>query len=124
MDGMLWALAKKMTQWTEDLFFAVKLAWQKLSTYYPEVTLTMGMLLISAHILDPFRMLRLFRKWGKGMDITAEDKTFYTTQCQEAFLKYVENEYCAKHRCVPVNNIETSPSSILIPSAMVSGSIQ
>ena len=32
------------------------------------------------------------------MDINPEDETSYTTQCQEAFLKYVENEYCAKHR--------------------------
>jgi len=27
------------------------------------------------------------------MDINPEDKTSYTTQYQEAFLKYVENEY-------------------------------
>jgi hypothetical protein len=40
--------------------------------------------------------------WDKGMDINAEDKTCYTTQYQEAFMKYVENEYCAKHRGLPV----------------------
>jgi len=50
------ALAKKNTQWQEDLFCAVKLAGQKLSKYCAEVTPTMGMLLISAHILDPFQM--------------------------------------------------------------------
>jgi len=55
------------------------------------------MLLISEDILDPFRKLRSFRKWGKGMDIDPEDETSYTTQYQEAFLKYVENEYCGKH---------------------------
>jgi len=31
MDGVLRALAKKKTQWKEDLYFAVKFAPQKLS---------------------------------------------------------------------------------------------
>jgi len=31
------------------------------------------------------------------MDMNPEDKASYTTQCQEAFLKDVEQEYCAKH---------------------------
>jgi len=97
MDGVMRALARKKTPWKKDLFFAVKLAQQKLSTYYAEVTPTTGMLLITAHILDLFWKLRSFRKWDKGMDINPEDVTSYTTQYQEAFLKYVENEYCAKH---------------------------
>jgi hypothetical protein len=58
------------------------------------------------------------------MDINPKDKTLYTTHYQEAFLKYVENEYCAKHRCGPVNKPETIPSSNLVPSAMASGSYQ
>jgi len=62
MDGVMQALAKKRTQWKEDLFFTVKLARQKLSKSYAEVTPTTGMLLISAHILDPFRKLGSFRK--------------------------------------------------------------
>ena len=98
MDGVLQALAEKKTQWKEDLYFTVKFARQKLSKYYAEVTPTTGMLLVSAHIFDPFRKLRLFRKWDKGMDINPEDETSYITQYQEAFLKYAENEYCAKHR--------------------------
>jgi len=57
----------------------------------------MGMLLISAQILDPFQKLQSFKKWDKGMDINPEDETSYTTQYQVAFLKYVENEYYAKH---------------------------
>jgi hypothetical protein len=117
-------LAKKKTPWKEDLFFAVKLARQKLSKYYAEVTPTTGMLLISAHILDPFRKLRSFRKWDKGIDINPEDETSYTTQYQEAILKNVENEYCAKHRRVPVNKLETIPTSNLFPSATASGSYQ
>jgi len=117
-------LAKKKTQWKEDLFFTVKLAQQKLSKYYTDVTPTTGMLLISAHILDPFRKLRSFRRWDKGMDIHSEVKTSYTTQYQEAFLKYVENEYCAKHRRVAVNKLETVQSSNLVPFATASGSYQ
>jgi len=97
MDGVMSALAKQKTQWKEDLFFAVKLAWQKLSKYYAEVTPTTGKLLISAHILDPFHKLRSFRKQAKGMDINPEDEISYTTQSKEAWLKYVENEYCTKH---------------------------
>jgi hypothetical protein len=62
MYGVIQALAMKKTPWKEDLFFAVKLAGQKLSKYYAEVTPTTGMLLISTHILDCFRKLRSFRK--------------------------------------------------------------
>jgi len=68
-------LAKKKTQWNEDLFFAVKIARQKLSKYYIEVTPSTGLLLVSTHILDPFRKLRLCRKWDQGMDINPEDET-------------------------------------------------
>jgi hypothetical protein len=57
MGGVMQALAKKKTQWKEDLYFAVKCAQQKLSKYYSEVTPTTGLLLISAHILDPFLKL-------------------------------------------------------------------
>jgi len=84
----------------------MKLARQKLSEYYAEVTPTMRMLLISAHILDPFWKLRWFRKWDMGMDINPEDEISYTTQYQEPLLKYVENEYCAELRRVPVNKLE------------------
>jgi len=124
MDGVMRALAKKKTQWKEDLFFAVKLAQQKLSKYYAEVTPTTGMLLISAHILDPFRKLQSFRQWDKGMDINPEDETSYKTQYQEDFLKCEENEYCAEHRRVPVNKLETIPSSNVVPSTMASGPYQ
>jgi len=74
------------------MFFDVKLARQKLSKYHAEVIPTTGRLLISAHILDSFRVLRSFRKWDKGMDIDSEDETSYTTQYQKAFLNYVEDE--------------------------------
>jgi len=124
MHGVMRALAKKNNQWKEDLFFAVKLAQQKLSKYYAEVTPTTGMLLMSTQIYDRFRKSRSLSMWDKGMDINPEDETSYTTQYQEAFLKYEENEYCAKRRGAPVNKLETVPSSNLVPSATASGSYQ
>jgi len=62
--------------------------------------------------------------WDKGMDIDSEDETSYTTQSTEAFLKYVENEYCAKHRLVPVNGPENVLSSKLTLSSMAPASCQ
>jgi len=56
------------------------------------------------------------------MDINPEDETSYSTPYQETILKYVENEYCAKHRRVPVNKPETVLSSNLVPSATAPGS--
>jgi len=87
MVGVMRALAKMKTQWKEDLYFAVKFARQKLAKYYTEVTPTTGMLLISAHTLDPFQKLRLLRKWDKGMDTYPEDETIYTTHHHETFLQ-------------------------------------
>jgi len=75
MDGIIRALTKKKTQWQENLFFAVKLARQKLSNNHAEVTPSTGTLLISAHILDPFKKLRSLRKCDKKIDIHPEDKT-------------------------------------------------
>jgi len=75
LDGIMRALAKKKTQWKEDLFFAVNFAQQKLCKYYAELTPTTGMLLILALILDPFRKLRSFRKRDKGIDINPEAET-------------------------------------------------
>jgi len=54
MDGITQALAKKNTPRKKDLFFAAKLAQQKWSENYAEMTPTMGMLYISPPILDPF----------------------------------------------------------------------
>jgi len=120
-DGILWALATKKTPWMEDLYFAVKLAWQKLSRYYTELTPTMGMLLISAHILDPFSKLRSFRMSDKEMDIITVDETLYTSQYQHTFLKYVEDSYSAKHRCMLDIKSERVTRNNIFPSAMTSG---
>jgi len=124
MDGMMRAFVQKKIRCKEDLFFAVTLAHQKLSKYYAEVTPRTGMLLISAHILGPVQKLQLFSKWDQGVDINPEDEISYTAQYQEAILKYVGNEYCAKHHSVAVNKHKSVPSSNLIPSAPASGSCQ
>ena len=121
MDGIMRALAKKRTQWKEELYFAVKFARQKLSQYYAEVTPTTGMLLISEHILDPSRKLQLLRKWDKGMDINHEEKTSDTTQYQVAFLTYVVNEYCTKQRQLSVTKPEIIRCKNRFRSAMDPG---
>ena len=54
------------------------------------------------------------------MDINPDDKTTYTAQCQELFLKYVENEYCAKHGRMSVITPENDLGSNLFPSAKAS----
>jgi len=83
-----------------------------------------GMLLISAHSLDPFRNLRSFWKWDKGMDINPEDEISYTTLNQQAILKYVENEYCAKHRRLPVTKLGSILNNNLVSCTMASRSGQ
>jgi len=55
------------------------------------------------------------------MDINPEDETSYTTQYQEAFLTYMENEYCSKHRWLSVIKPERIPNNNPFPSAMASG---
>jgi hypothetical protein len=70
------------------------------------------MLLSSAHILEPFRKLRSFRKRDMGVDIYPENVTSHTTQYQEAYLKYLENKYCAKHQRLPVTQPDESHASI------------
>jgi len=62
MDDIMRALTKDRTQWKEGLFFAVKLARQKLCEYYAVVTPMTLMVLISAQILNSFRKLQLFWK--------------------------------------------------------------
>jgi len=116
------ALAKKKTQWMEDLYLAMKFAWQMLSKNCTENTPTTGRLLNSTSILNSFRKLQLFRQWDKGMDIHHKDETSYTTQYQEGILKYVENQYCAKHRRLSVIKPKSIHSNNLFPSAIASGS--
>jgi hypothetical protein len=58
------------------------------------------------------------------MDINPEDETSYTTQYQEAFLKYVENKYCAKHRQLPVIKSNNTQNNNLSSFEMASRSGQ
>jgi len=55
------------------------------------------------------------------MHLNPEDETLYTTQYEEAFMKYGENEYWAKHRQVPVINQGSVPTNNLFPSATTEG---
>jgi len=124
MDGVMRALAMKKTQWKEELFFAVMFAPQKLSKSHSDVTPSTGMHFILAHIFDPFWRLCSLSNWDKEMDIHREDETSYTTQYHYAYLEDVENEYRAKHRRVPVNELDSLPSNNLIHSGTASGSSQ
>jgi len=115
MDGVMLVFAKKKTQLKEDLYFTVKFARQSLSKYCSEVTPMTSQLLTSVHIIDSFRTLRLFRKWDNARDINPDDETLYATQYLQVFMKYVENEYCAKHRRLLVNKPERVGRNNLSP---------
>jgi len=95
-----------------------------LSKYHAEATRMIGMFLISAYILDPFKKLRSFGKWDMGMEINPEDETSNTTQHQDASRKYLENEYGAKHQRVPDNKPKSVPRNNIDPSTTASGSCQ
>jgi len=122
VDGIMRDLAKKQGQWKEYLYFAVKFAWQKLSKYYPQVTPTTGMLCILACILDLVWMLRSLTMWDMGIDIHSEDETSFTTKFANAFLKYVEIQYCANHRHLHVIEPKCELSNNHFPSIMASRS--
>jgi len=124
MDSIVQALAQKMSQSKQGMYFALKVARQKLSEYYTNVPPPMGMLLISVHLLDPFQKFWLYRTWDKGMDIHSEDETSYTTIYHEAFLICEENEFCVTHQCMVVNKPKGIPSNNHFPWAAASGSRQ
>jgi len=56
------------------------------------------MLLISAHILPKFRLLWLFKKLGKWLEIYPEDNMSYTSNEQATVLQNVMNEYWDQYR--------------------------
>ena len=96
-DNIIRAVGKKRTRWKEDLFFTMTLGRQKLSKYSPTGTPSTGMQLGSAHIVNLFWMLRLFRKGDNGIENNPHDETFRTIYYQEVFVKSVQIEFCAKH---------------------------
>lgn len=79
MDGVMRGMAINKTKLKKEMFFAMMLAQQKVSIYYAILPPTMVMILTSAHSLNPFQKLQLFRKWHKGMDINPVNETPYTT---------------------------------------------
>jgi len=58
------------------------------------------------------------------MESNPEVETSYITEYQEVILKDVENEYCAKHRHVPVNKPKCVLSSNLASAVQASRSSQ
>jgi hypothetical protein len=56
-------------------------------------------------------------KWVKAMNMNPDDRTFYTAQYQEASLKYLENEYSAKHRRMSIIQSENIPHCNIFLSA-------
>jgi hypothetical protein len=97
---------------------------RKLLKYYTEVTPMIGILLISAYILDFFRTLQSLKKWNKGINIIPGDERFYTTQYMEDFVKHAKNEYCAKLRCLQVIKPEDIPNANVVTSVIASRSGQ
>jgi hypothetical protein len=91
MHGVMRAVANKKTQWKDYLFFPVTLAQQKHYKHNAEVTPIAGMVLISAHNLDPVQKLQSFRMRNKGMEFNPEDETSNTAQYQEAIPMSVQN---------------------------------
>jgi len=91
MDGIMQALAKKKMQLKQCLYITVKVARQKVSKYYAEVTPMTGLHLIAAYTVHPFRNVWSSRNWDAAIDINPEDEPSYTTQYQEVCLKYLEN---------------------------------
>jgi len=124
MDGNTRSLARKNTQWMEDLYFAVKVVRQKLTKYCPNVTPTTSLLHIVGPILDLFRKFWSFRKWDKMMDIHSEYQTCYNTHYQGVLVKYMENEYFAKLRQRSVNTPANISNSNLFPTVNAAGFMQ
>jgi hypothetical protein len=62
--------------------------------------------------------------WDKGRDIDLEDKTSYTTQYQESYLKYVENKYYAKLQHEHVTKPKSIPTNNLFSPTIASRSVQ
>jgi len=58
------------------------------------------------------------------MVVNPENQTSSNTHYQDVFLKYVENEYCAKLRSVPFDKPESVPSNNLVLSLTAPGSGQ
>jgi len=89
------AYDKKKTQWMGDLYFTAQCAWKKPMQYFVEVTPSVGVLPISAHMLDSLWKMWSCRKWDKWVNISSKEETSYITDYQVAFQMYMVNEYSA-----------------------------
>jgi hypothetical protein len=106
MEGVLRALQKKKTQWKRDLYVALQHGRTKLKKYYSKVTPESGVLLIVAHILDPFRKTRTFMRWDKAMGVDWNSEDSFTQQYRNAFLDYIDSTYCSNLNTAAVNKKE------------------
>jgi hypothetical protein len=84
IDVVLSSSADDKMQSKEDIFFAMQCARDILYKFFTPVTPSMGLHLISTHMLNPFHNSGLFRKWDKGMNILAVESTSYSMEFQEA----------------------------------------
>jgi hypothetical protein len=96
MEGIITALSMKQTQWKIDIRRGMRAARKKLSSYYAEVTPESGLLLILAHMLDPYRKTRTFQVWDKRAGVDPNSSDSYTWQYKKAFLNYWDQHYVTK----------------------------
>ena len=68
-----------------------------------------------------FLEVTIIQEVGQGKGYSSWGSELYTTQYQEAFLKYVENEYSAKHQQISAIIPETLPGLKIFPSAKAGG---
>jgi len=62
--------------------------------------------------------------WDKVLHINLENKTTYSIHYEEAFLKYVQNENCAKQPRLPITQPESILPNNLFSPLIASGSSQ
>jgi len=124
MDAIIRNLVEKKNQWKQELFFAMKLARQKLSKHHAELTPMTGMLLNSVYILDPFQKLRSLESEIREWIFILRMRHPILLNTERHFLQYVDNEYNARHRHVPVSKLDSLPSCTFVTSAKASGSCQ
>jgi hypothetical protein len=96
---------------------------QKLCKDYSAVTAMMGMHLNISHNDNPLQKLWSNRPRDNRIERNAKDKSSCSPQYHVLFLKFGENQYSAKRRCLPVSKADIILSNYHFPStpASVSG---
>jgi len=102
------------------MYFPISIARVIMSKNNAEFTPFSYLLLISGHILDAFRKLRLFGKWDKAKRINSGNETSLTVQYQKAFLIQAEHECYSKHQLMSVIKPKYDHPSHFFPLANAS----